>query len=219
MQRPGRLNSFLGNSQSPDILIVLLHGMGGDGTRWISTATFLATQLPTALFMMPTAPKYSVQLHGVERPSWFNRCHEQQDSQVMEAALHVETLITSVCVVHGIALDHVVLCGMSQGGVVALATALTAVGKVAGIISISSGLLAARHILPMIRHKDLPVVIFHGSADIIVSLEVAKRTQFELLNSAKMQFVELKVYEGLGHTICQQEMQDVLCRILRFLHL
>ena len=109
---------------------------------------------------------------------------------------------------------RVFVAGFSQGGIMALATLLTAPGKVAGAVSMSGRLLpevlphtAARHEL-----RNKPVLIVHGESDEKLGIHLARwaREQLE-------QFPVALTYHELpmGHTITEESLAVVTTWLAR----
>jgi len=113
--------------------------------------------------------------------------------------------------------DRVVLGGFSQGGAMALYTALqmNMMPLVAGVVCMSGYLpnqAAIAAALPPASRPlalaELPVLLCHGTADPMVSLDAAKRTR-DALEELGLQRVELREYHGMAHAVCEEELDDV----------
>mmetsp|Transcript_66517 Transcript_66517/g.116051 ORF Transcript_66517/g.116051 Transcript_66517/m.116051 type:complete len:104 (-) Transcript_66517:10-321(-) len=55
---------------------------------------------------------------------------------------------------------------------------------------------------------EIPVLMCHGQLDGMVRLTMAKRTQ-AALQELGFRNVELREYEGMGHEVCEEELDDV----------
>jgi len=111
--------------------------------------------------------------------------------------------------------DRVVLGGFSQGGAMALYSAMCSdmLPLVAGVVCLSgylpnvAAIEARRGSLPL-AISELPVLLCHGTDDSMVSLDAAKRTR-DALESFGLKQVELRTYKGMGHEICLDELDHV----------
>jgi phospholipase/carboxylesterase len=110
----------------------------------------------------------------------------------------------------------VVLAGFSQGGAVALYTALRHPARLAGALVLSSYLPLAATLAgeASVANRDLPIFLAHGTADDIVPLTLAEQTRRRL--EALGYPVEWHTYP-MAHTVCGPEIADIgtwLARVL-----
>lgn len=108
----------------------------------------------------------------------------------------------------GIPSDRIVLGGFSQGGALALYTALTMEKPLAGILALSSWLPLHKTFPEVLKgNKDIPILQCHGTADPIVAYAFGQMTN-EVLHKLCSKH-EFKSYSGLPHSSSPQEMKDV----------
>ena len=80
--------------------------------------------------------------------------------------------------------------------------------SLAGILVLSGYLLESDgHRCPEARGTGRSVALFHGSDDPVVPLAAAERS-LEALTKAGHN-PTLKVYDGMEHSVCDQEIRDV----------
>ncbi len=124
-----------------------------------------------------------------------------------QAQLQIETLIARE-EARGIASHRIVLAGFSQGGAIALQTALRYPRRLAGLLALST-------YLPLIStladeaheaNRQLPIFMAHGSFDEVIRLEVAEVS----LNTLNQSGYAVDWHEyGMGHSVCAEELADI----------
>ncbi|CAE8653637.1 unnamed protein product [Polarella glacialis] len=201
--------------------VIFGHGLGDTPSGWLWQCQDLSQQLPWARFILPPAPIRPVSLNGgMPMPAWYD-IHGLAD-RLLERAEGVEdSQATWGDLVEGqaseVGRDRVVLGGFSQGGAMALYTALhlDMLPLVAGVVCMSGYLpnqAAVEAALPPGKRPaalaELPVLLCHGTRDGMVNLDAAKRTR-DALEALGLQRVELKEYKGMGHEVCEEELADV----------
>ncbi|XP_035293203.1 acyl-protein thioesterase 1-like isoform X1 [Cricetulus griseus] len=149
-------------------------------------------------------------------PSWFDiiglspDSHEDE-SGIKQAAESVKSLIDQE-VKNGIPSNRIILGGFSQGGALSLYTALTTQQKLAGITALSCW-LSLRASFPQgpinSTNRDISILQCHGDCDPLVPLMFGSLTVEKLKALVNPSNVTFKVYEGMVHRSCQQEMMDV----------
>ncbi|RMG34444.1 MAG: carboxylesterase [Gammaproteobacteria bacterium] len=187
--------------------VLWLHGLGADGHDFEPIVPELA--LPEELgvrFVFPHAPMRPVTLNGgyVMR-AWFDlRAQDLAWSPdlegIAESAAYLERLMEEQ-LADGIAPQRLILAGFSQGGVVALETALGLTVKPGGVMALSTWL--AR---PAGSGEGLQIFQAHGEMDPVVPLSAAleARTELEALGAK----VEWHSYP-MAHTVHPAEIRDM----------
>jgi phospholipase/carboxylesterase len=203
---------LLESGKNPRHSIIWLHGLGADGQDFVPIVDEL--NLPVAVrFIFPHAPQRPVTINGgfVMR-AWYDiaasSIDAQQDEQgIRESQAAIEALIAQE-VARGIAPDHIFLAGFSQGGAIALHTALRQTVPLAGVLALSCYLPLSDSVnfeaLPVT--KITPIFMAHGRGDPIVpfALGVASRDGLIRLGYA----VEWHEY-SMQHSVCEQELRDI----------
>lgn len=147
-------------------------------------------------------------------PSWFDiysldKAARQDEEGIQKAASEIHELLDAECA-EGLSPERVVIGGFSQGGSLAIFSALTYPKKLAGIVGMST-YVSINHILEKKMtdaNKKIPFLQCHGDSDPVVAYQWGQlSSQFiTTFNSDNYQF---KTYAGLGHSSCPQEMADV----------
>lgn len=154
---------------------------------------------------------------------------DEDEDGMLETVAYLESLIEA-CENKGIPSDRIVLGGFSQGCAMSLLTDLISQkysGKLAGIVGLMGYLpLAKDSRLQDLRSKaglppvvgEVPVFLVRGKKDMMIPSSVWQRGLDRLeelgLNKSAM---EVHEYEGLGHTINGQVMQDMCAWLERVL--
>jgi phospholipase/carboxylesterase len=198
--------------KNPGYSIIWLHGLGADGQDFVPIVEEI--HLPVAVrYIFPHAPHRPVTINGgyVMR-AWYdivsNDIAARQDSAGISASqVQIEALIAQE-VTRGIAPEHIFLAGFSQGGAVALHTAIRQNVKLAGALVLSAYLPVAEKLAGEATHlsKQTPVFMAHGRNDPIVpcTLGIASRVA---LQAAGYQ-VDWHDYP-MEHTVSAQELHDI----------
>jgi phospholipase/carboxylesterase len=108
----------------------------------------------------------------------------------------------------GIAAARIVLAGFSQGGVIALHTALRHPERMAGAIALSTYLVLPDR-LPeeaAAANRDLPIFMAHGTADPVVRFEWGDSSRRALVANGYR--VDWHTYR-MEHSVCMEEIQAI----------
>lgn len=191
--------------------LIFFHGLGDTGNGWASSMG--AIRSPHVKVVCPTAPTMPVTLNaGFKMPSWFDLrsldpgCPEDEEG-IRKAAEMVHNLIAQE-VATGISTKQIVLGGFSQGGALAVYSALTFPEPLAGIIALSAWLpLHQKFPAHALGNKNTPLLQCHGDCDPIVPYKWGQMTATFLKQF--MTQTEFKTYRGVMHTSCDEEMLDM----------
>ena len=205
-------NIALDSGKNPQFSIIWLHGLGADGQDFVSMVDEL--QLPCAIrFIFPHAPERPVTINGgyVMR-AWYDivsdRIEAKQDAAgIRDSQKAIEAFIAQE-VARGIAPEHIFLAGFSQGGAIALHTALRQSKPLGGVLVLSAYLpLALTATMEgTIASRKTPVFMAHGRDDNIVPLPLgmASRIQLQAMGYA----VEWHDY-AMQHSLNETELRDI----------
>lgn len=209
----------LGSRENANASIIWLHGLGADGHDFEPIVT--ALDLPEVRFILPHAPYRAVTLNnGYEMRAWYDIYGLSPDSPQDEPGIcqsqnEIETLI-SLEKTRGIEARRIVLAGFSQGGAIALHTALRHEDSLAGVLALSSYLPLKTRLKDEahIANQGLPIFMAHGSFDNIISMETAQLSaQLLLSRNYRLAWHEY----AMAHNVCNEEIADIrnfLCSIL-----
>jgi len=199
--------------------IILLHGLGADGHDFEPIVNELKLNKPTR-FVFPHAPSISISINnGMVMPAWYDIKSTQIDMQQDEDGLRHSEKAVITLIEHelrrGIKSENIIVAGFSQGGAVALHTALRYSKPLAGVMGLSTYLPLTEKVASEINaaNKNIPVFLAHGVHDPIIPLQLALNSNayLEKLNYS----TELKQYE-MEHSVCQEEidaMSDWINRV------
>jgi len=126
----------------PTASIIWLHGLGADGNDFVPIVPELALPDTLALrFVFPHAPVRPVTINnGMRMRAWYDiyaaDLHNRADlAGVQQSQDAIETLIAREKA-RGMAASRILLAGFSQGGVIALHTALRLREPWAGVVAL-----------------------------------------------------------------------------------
>ena len=210
----------LESGKHPRHSIVWLHGLGADGQDFVPVVDELA--LPAAVrYIFPHAPQRPVTINGgyVMR-AWYDIASPihstelrtgigtRQDAAGIRASqADIEALIAQE-VARGIAPQNIYLAGFSQGGAIALHTALRQEEPLGGVLALSTYLPLAETVAAEVRAEALrtPVFMAHGRSDTVVpyALGAASRNALQELGCN----VEWHEY-AMPHSVCPDELLDI----------
>jgi phospholipase/carboxylesterase len=192
--------------------VIWLHGLGADAHDFEPIVAEL--QLPATLgirFIFPNAPLRPVSLYGgMPARAWFDLFPRGNDFGFIEAELvdmaqQVEHLIHGQ-IANGIAPHRIILVGFSQGGAMAIYTGLRSTELVGGMVGLSTLLPGADTLAAQAKHRP-PVFLAHGTTDDIVPY--ARGVELSnALNQAAFP-VTWHSYEGMAHSVCEKEINDI----------
>lgn len=199
----------------PEFAVIWLHGLGADGHDFkpIVDALDLAA-LPAIRFIFPHAPMRAVTINGgyVMR-AWYDivstdfSARREDPQGVRESAQQLEALIARENA-RGIDDARIVLAGFSQGGAIALHTALRHPHRLAGILALSTYLpladtfAAERHT----ANTGVPLFMAHGHEDAVIPYDFGRQS-CDLLKASGMA-PEWHGYAA-GHTVSMDEVRDI----------
>lgn len=204
----------------PDASILWLHGLGADGGDFAPIVDELA--LPLAVrFVFPHAPSMPVTVNGgYVMPAWYDIYSQDiagiQDEAGIRRAQSMLTALIEMEKSRGIRPERIVLAGFSQGGAIALQTALRYPDRLAGVVALST-YLPLQSSLAKERseaNRDLPVFMAHGRYDTVIPQQAAQISR----NNMKLVGYPVEWHEyPMMHTVCAEEIRDIRRFLLKIL--
>jgi phospholipase/carboxylesterase len=195
--------------------VIWLHGLGADGHDFEPVVAELGLPERVPLrFVFPHAPIRPVTLNGGMRMrAWYDiisldRSGPQDEKGIRQSAALLTDLIERERK-RGIASDCVVLAGFSQGGAIALHTALRHSQRLGGLMALSTwlplGSSFAAEVLdnPHSQSRDLPVFMAHGTYDPMLPIAMGVESK-SALQKAGFQ-IEWHEYP-MAHAVCAEEI-------------
>lgn len=206
-----RYNSPSLQTSNINASVIWLHGLGADGYDFEPIVAQL--QLPGVRFILPHAPVMPVTLNnGYTMPAWYDLYGLTADSREDEAGIeasriYVNTLIKSE-IDQGIPAHRIVLAGFSQGGALALYTALSYPQKLAAILALSTYVPLKTKLADALNpaNQTTPVFMAHGIYDEVISLVTSQKSR-DLLQNRQIS-VTWHEY-AMAHSVCPQEIADI----------
>jgi phospholipase/carboxylesterase len=198
----------------PTASVIWLHGLGADGNDFVPIVPEL--KLPASLavrFVFPHAPVRKVTINnGIAMRAWYDIAAADLNSRadiagVRQSQVEVETLIAREKT-RGIPASRIVLAGFSQGGVIALQTALRYPERLAGVIALSTYLVLADRLATeaAAMNRDLPIFMAHGTADPVVRFEWGDASRRALVSNGYR--VDWHTYR-MEHSVCLEEIEAI----------
>ncbi len=209
-------------ASNPDASVIWMHGLGDTGHGWSGVVPELG--LPTSLavrFLFPHAPSMPVTINqGYVMPAWYDVRSANFGSRadvdgVRASRDRIEAMIAAERA-RGVAASRIVLAGFSQGGAIAIYTALRHRERLAGIVALSTYLVDAASLATEASpaNRGLPIVMAHGTRDPVIPIVLAEASR-DALVSAGWQ-VEWHAYT-MEHSAVLEEIRVVgafLARVL-----
>ncbi len=197
----------------PDAAVLWLHGLGADGHDFEPIVPEL--RLPRELrlrFVFPHAPVRPVTLNaGMRMRAWYDILQlgggPEDEAGIRASQAALERLVAEQAR-DGIAPGRIVLAGFSQGGAIALQTALRHPSRLAGVLALSTYLPLASTLeaerAP--ANASVPIFMAHGLYDDIIPLARAEQSRERL--RALGYPVEWHAYP-MPHSVCAEEIGDI----------
>ena len=207
---------------APRAAVIWMHGLGADGHDFAPIVPELA--LPSSLsirFVFPHAPMRPVTINrGWVMRAWYDVYDDGGERRedvtgVRESQASITGLIERERT-RGIDAGRIVLAGFSQGGAMALHTALRHGERLAGIMALSCFLpqpaTLAAEATP--ANRDVPIFMAHGAGDAVIPPERARRSRDALTGAGYV--VEWREYQ-MAHAVCPEEIGDISAWLARVL--
>lgn len=180
-------------------LVVLLHGVGVDGSDLIELAPFFASILPDAAFVAPDAPfAFDMAPFGRQWFSLQDRSIPAISAGVRASAPILEAYIDEQTALWGVQPSDVALIGFSQGTMMALHVALRRPVAPAAVVGFS-GALVDPDALPKEITARPRTLLIHGADDEVVNPNCLKAAEQALAAVGVPVLTDLR--PGLGHGI------------------
>ena len=205
----------------PAAAVIWLHGLGADGHDFepIVPELGLPASRPVR-FIFPNAPQRPVTINmGMRMPAWYDILQPggglEDEAGIRSSQVSIEDLISRETK-KGIPHNKIVLAGFSQGGAIALQTALRQRERLAGVMALSTYLPLSGNLEKerAIMNNDLPIFMAHGSYDPMIPMARAQQSRDALL--ALGYPVEWRDYP-MPHSVNPQEIADIAAFLLRIL--
>jgi phospholipase/carboxylesterase len=205
---------------SPRHAVLWMHGLGADGHDFVDIVPALGLRTPVR-FVFPHAPIRPVTINrGMVMRAWYDvrddgGVRREDEEGVRESQARLEALIAREKT-RGIGPERLVLAGFSQGGAMALHTALRYPDRLAGVLALSCFLPLA-HLAAgeaSAANRRTPFFMAHGVHDPLIPLARARSARDTLAGLGYP--VEWHEYP-IPHSVSDVEVMDIgawLARVL-----
>ena len=196
---------------SPTASVIWMHGLGADGHDFAPVVKML--NLPHVRFILPHAAYKKVSANnGYEMRAWydifsFTPGSREDDVGIHESQTYINSLIARE-IARGIPAKRIVIAGFSQGGAIALQTALRHKQALASVMALSTYLPLK---LSLEKEKTpenqlTPIFMAHGTFDNVISLNTC-RMSYEILQAQQYK-IHWHEYP-MAHSDNEEEIADI----------
>jgi len=199
-------------NNAPTASIIWLHGLGATNQDFVPVVPEL--RLPTSLgvrFIFPQAPSIPVTINGgMVMPAWYDILSMEierkiDEAQIKASAQNIIELVEKE-IQRGIASDHILLGGFSQGGAVVYEAALSYGKPLAGLFALSTYFATHQSIELSAANAQLPILICHGSNDPVVPELLGQRAVSALQENG---FSPVYRRYPMEHELCLPQVNDL----------
>ncbi|KPK11108.1 MAG: carboxylesterase [Acidithiobacillales bacterium SG8_45] len=213
---------ILETGAGPTAAVIWLHGLGADGHDFESLVPALNLPgSPAIRFVFPHAPKRPVTINGgMVMRAWYDISpaadgFHDNDADIRASAALITGLIDQQ-LQQGVPAHRIVMAGFSQGGALALYTALGSSLPLAGIMALSTYVPMASNFDQWAHsaNRQTPVFQGHGTFDPLISLRRAEQARDLLIDAGYP--VDWHQY-AMEHSVCAEEVEDISRWLIRIL--
>lgn len=204
------MNVFINESEEQaQACVIWMHGLGADASDMMGLADQLTVTNIRHVFI--NAPMRPVTLNGgAVMPAWYDiagvKLIDREDKEGIEQS---ELLIRKVMdeqLNAGFTYNQIFLAGFSQGGAMALHTALHTTSQLGGVIALSAYLPLATHTRSNLN-KSTPFFIGAGQFDPLVLPQWTELSKDWLLNKG---YINISYHKyPMEHSVCYEEINDL----------
>ncbi len=199
---------------NPKGSVIWMHGLGADCWDFVPVVKELG--LPEELplrFIFPQAPSRPITINnGHVMPGWYDIAMTQLERKADEGGIREsQGLINELIareISRGVAADKIILAGFSQGGAIALQTALRHPQELGGILALST-YLTLQESLPAEKsaaNARIPIFMAHGTQDPVIPLALARASRDKLQEQGYQ--VEWREYP-MPHSVVMEEIEQI----------
>jgi phospholipase/carboxylesterase len=210
------------SSDNPTASIIMLHGLGADGTDFLPFADEIdLSAVGPVRWVLPRAPVRPVTINGgYPMRAWYDilgtdLARREDEAGLRQSMAEVQALIDRE-IARGVPARRVVLAGFSQGCAITLLTGVRCPHRLAGLAGLSGYLPLADSTAAESRngHRDLPIFMAHGRSDgvVVPARGAAARDHLQSLGWT----VEWHDYP-MEHAVCAEEVSELRKWLLKVL--
>lgn len=199
------------SNQAINASVIWMHGLGADGNDFVPVVEML--DLAHIRFILPHAPYRKVtRNNGYEMRAWYDidgltPISREDAIGIAQSQLAIEALIKQE-IKRGVPANRIVLAGFSQGGAMALHTALRYPQQLAGVLALSTYLPLKNNLASDKSAANLqtPIFMAHGVDDDIITMDTCKASLAVLQSQSYC--VDWHEY-AMAHSVCMPEIADI----------
>jgi phospholipase/carboxylesterase len=201
--------------------VIWLHGLGADGHDFESIVPELNLSDDLGIkFIFPNAPIRPVTINGgMAMRAWYDvispNLREIEDIESIEESHEIIKQYIDEEIAAGINANKIILAGFSQGGAIALHTGLRYPEPLAGLLALSTYLPLPNELeKEASNHKDIPIMMAHGIADPVISVDQGRIS----CQTLKEHGYTLEWHEyPIQHSVCLEEIDAIAAWIKKLL--
>lgn len=195
--------------------IIWMHGLGSNAADMMGLVEQLPLKNIALRHIFIDSPTRPVTLNGgMVMPAWYDilgmELTDREDQEGIDASAAIIRPLIEEQLHNGLKLEHIFLAGFSQGGAMALYTALTTEGRLGGVIALSAYLPLAKLIKPQLA-TGTPFFMGSGQFDSVVQPQWTRDSK-EWLLAHGYNSIAFHLY-AMDHSVCFEEIND-LCQWL-----
>src|SRR5690625_1524189 len=199
---------------NPARSVIWLHGLGADGNDFAPIVPELDLKgMPALRFLFPHAPVRPVTVNnGMSMRAWYDiftpdLVRQEDEAGIRQSEQAIRALIARENV-RGIACEHIVLAGFSQGSAMTLHTGLCLDEQLAGLIALSGYLPLSDRFAAERKtaNQATPSLLARRSMEPVVAMERGEGRRDQLLEVEYT--VSWKTYP-MPHSVCPEEIDDI----------
>ena len=188
--------------------VIWLHGLGADGNDFVQVIPELKIPEDAGIkFVFPHAPIRPITVNnGMPMRGWYDitsmEIARTPDIAGIEQSVRTLNALIQAEEDDGLDASKIILAGFSQGGVIALETAMAHDKTLGGVLALSTYLPDFERVQSM----QTPVFMAHGEVDDVIPLDLAQRS------ASAMRTAEIKVaFESypMAHQVCMEELDEL----------
>lgn len=211
----------LESGKQPQHSIIWLHGLGADGQDFVPVVDEL--KLPVAVrYIFPHAPQRPVTINGgfVMR-AWYDITRQDIGAQQDESGIRTSQTLVEALIAQetsrGIPPGNILLAGFSQGGAIALYTALYQTVPLGGVLALSTYLPLAETVTQEAQAgtRRTPIFMAHGRDDTVVPYALGTTSRDAL---RELGYTVAWHEYAMPHSVCEAELRDIKAWLTEILH-
>lgn len=192
--------------------VIWLHGLGADGHDFEPLVPELHLPADAGIrFIFPHAPIRPISINnGAEMRAWYDfvpHAESGATEDINESAGQISDFIARE-LARGIPSEKILLAGFSQGGVIALHTALRYDMRLAGVVALSTYLHDFRRTEKERTDANLgiPILMVHGTRDPMIPIMQAATSRENL---KRLGYDVRWLDYPMGNQVCMEEVEEI----------